>query len=118
MNNKVLEQKKLLRLKRKKRVRAKISGTPELPRVSFFRSNRFLSVQAIDDIAGNTLVSLHGKSLGLKSNRESAKKLGDAFGVKLKEAGIETVVFDRNGYQFKGIVAEFGNALRDSGIKF
>jgi large subunit ribosomal protein L18 len=118
MNSKVLERKKLLRAKRKKRIRAKISGTPELPRVSIFRSNAFLSVQAIDDLAGHTLLGLHGKKLGLKSNRESAKKLGEAFGAELKEKGITKVVFDRNGYQFHGVVASFADALRDSGIEF
>jgi large subunit ribosomal protein L18 len=118
MNIKVLERKKALRAKRKKRIRAKISGTTELPRVSFFRSNRYLSAQAIDDVAGNTLVGLHGKSLQLQANSESAKKLGVTFAEKLKEKGIENVVFDRNGYEFHGVVADFANSLRDSGINF
>jgi large subunit ribosomal protein L18 len=118
MNSKVLEKKKALRVKRKKRIRAKISGTAELPRVSFFRSNKYLSVQAIDDLAGNTLVGLSGKTLNLSANIESAKKLAEAFAEKLKEKNIETIVFDRNGYEFHGVVASFADSLRASGIKF
>ncbi len=118
MNRKVLERKKRLRVKRKKSIRAKISGTAELPRVSIFKSNRYLSAQAIDDVAGNTLVGIHSKSLNLTANKEGAKKLGEAFAEKLKEKGIEKIVFDRNGYIFHGVVAEFANSLRDAGIKF
>jgi large subunit ribosomal protein L18 len=118
MNSKVLEKKIALRVKRKKRIRSKISGTAELPRVSIFKSNRFLSVQAIDDVAGTTLVGLHGKSLNLTANKESAKKLGEAFAEKLKEKSINNIVFDRNGYQFHGVIAEFANSLRSSGINF
>ena len=118
MNNKVLEKKKALRVKRKRRIRAKISGTTTLPRVSIFRSNKYLSAQAIDDLAGNTLVGLNGKTLKLSANSESAKKLAEAFAVKLKEANIENIVFDRNGYEFHGVVASFANSLRDSGINF
>jgi large subunit ribosomal protein L18 len=118
MNAKVLERKKILRLKRKKRIRAKISGTAELPRVSIFKSNKYLSVQAIDDDKAVTIVSAHGKTLNLKPNREGAKALGKTFGEKLKEANIENIVFDRNGYQFHGVIAEFANSLRETGINF
>jgi large subunit ribosomal protein L18 len=118
MNSKVLERKKALRVKRKKRIRAKISGTAELPRVSIFRSNKYLSAQAIDDVAGHTLVGLHGKTLNLSANVEGAKKFGEAFAEKLKEKKIEAIVFDRNGYEFHGVIASFANSLRDSGIKF
>lgn len=118
MNSKVLERKKSLRIKRKKRIRAKISGSAETPRVSIFRSNRFLSVQAIDDVANTTLAGLNGKTLNLKANRESATELGKAFAEKLKEKNIENVVFDRNGYEFHGVVKAFADSLRDSGINF
>jgi len=118
MNSKVLERKKSLRIKRKKRIRAKISGSAETPRVSIFRSNRFLSVQAIDDVNSTTLVGLNGKTLNLKANRESATELGKAFAEKLKENKIENVVFDRNGYEFHGVVQAFADSLRDSGINF
>jgi large subunit ribosomal protein L18 len=118
MNSKVLEKKKTLRAKRKKKIRAKINGTSELPRVSVFRSNRYLSAQAIDDVAEHTLVGLHSKTLNLTANVKNAKEFGKAFAEKLKANGINEIVFDRNGYQFHGVIAEFANALRDSGIKF
>ena len=98
MNIKILEAKKALRVKRKKRIRAKISGSVESPRVSIFRSNKYLSAQAIDDVAGNTLVGLHGKTLNLTANKDGAKKLGEAFAEQLKVKGITKIVFDRNGY--------------------
>jgi len=118
MNIKILEAKKALRIKRKKRIRAKISGSVESPRVSIFKSNKYLSVQAIDDVAGNTLVGLHGKTMNLTANKESAKKLGEAFAELLKAKGVTKIVFDRNGYEFHGVVAEFANSLRSSGINF
>jgi len=118
MNSKVLKNKKTLRAKRKKRIRAKISGTSELPRVSVFRSNRYLSAQAIDDIAEHTLIGLNSKTLNLTANVKNAKEFGKAFSEKLKANGIKEIVFDRNGYKFHGVIAEFANAIRNSGIKF
>jgi len=118
MNARVLKAKVANRLKRKRRVRAKISGCASLPRVSVFRSNRYLSVQAIDDVAGTTLAALHSKATGHKSNKEGAVALAGAFAAKLKEAGIESIVFDRNGYQYHGVIAAFGEALRANEIKF
>jgi len=118
MNAKVLKSKIANRQKRKKRIRAKISGSAELPRVSVFRSNRYLSAQAIDDGAGATLVSLHSKVIDKKANKEGATALGEAFAAKLKEAGINSIVFDRNGYEYHGVIAAFGEALRANEIKF
>jgi large subunit ribosomal protein L18 len=118
MNARVLKSKIANRLKRKRRVRAKISGSATLPRVSVFRSNRFLSVQAIDDASATTICGLHSKSTGHKSNKEGAIALGAAFAVKLKEAGITSIVFDRNGYQYHGVIAAFGESLRANEIKF
>ena len=118
MNAKVLKSKIANRLKRKRRIRAKISGSATLPRVSVFKSNRYLSVQAIDDATGTTLCALHSKSTGLKSNKEGAAALAGAFAAKLKEANISDVVFDRNGYQYHGVIAAFGEALRANEIKF
>ena len=106
------------RLKRKRRVRAKISGSASLPRVSVFRSNRYLSVQAIDDVTSTTLCALNSKTTGHKANKESATALGNAFAAKLKEAGINSIVFDRNGYQYHGVIAAFGESLRANEIKF
>ncbi|MBC8237143.1 MAG: 50S ribosomal protein L18 [Helicobacteraceae bacterium] len=118
MNAKVLKNKVANRLKRKRRIRAKISGCASLPRVSVFKSNRYLSVQAIDDASATTLCALNSKSTGHKSNKEGAAALGEAFAAKLKEANLTSVVFDRNGYQYHGVIAAFGDALRANEIKF
>ncbi|QSZ40815.1 50S ribosomal protein L18 [Sulfurimonas aquatica] len=118
MNAKVLKSKVANRVKRKLRIRAKISGCASLPRVSVFRSNRYLSVQAIDDVAGSTVCALNSKATGHKANREGAAALGEAFAAKLKEANINEIVFDRNGYQYHGVIAAFGDSLRANEIKF
>ncbi len=118
MNAKVLKNKVANRLKRKRRIRAKISGCASLPRVSVFRSNRYISVQAIDDSSATTLCALHSKQTGHKANKEGAAALGEAFASTLKSAKISEVVFDRNGYQYHGVIAAFGDALRANEIKF
>ena len=118
MNAKVLKSKVANRLKRKRRIRAKISGSAVLPRVSVFRSNRYISVQAIDDVTATTLRALHSKTTGHKSNKEGAAALGEAFAATLKKAKITEIVFDRNGYQYHGVIAAFGDALRANEIKF
>ena len=118
MNAKVLKSKIANRLKRKRRIRAKISGCASLPRVSVFRSNRYLSVQAINDATATTLTSLSSKVTGHKANKEGGAALGVAFAAKLKEAGVSQIVFDRNGYQYHGVIAAFGDALRANEIKF
>jgi len=118
MNAKVLKNKIANRIKRKQRIRAKISGCASLPRVSVFRSNRYLSVQAIDDATATTLCALNSKATGHKANKEGAAALGEAFAAKLKEAKLTEVVFDRNGYQYHGVVAAFGDSLRANEIKF
>jgi len=118
MTAKELKAKVSRRLKRKRRIRAKISGTAAMPRISVFRSNRYLSVQAIDDTTATTLAAANSKTLALKANREDAAKLGEAFAATLKAAGLNEVVFDRNGYQYHGVIAAFGEALRANEIKF
>jgi len=118
MNAKVLKRKVKLRTKRKLRIRSKIEGTASLPRVSVFRSNRFISAQAIDDATGTTLAAIHAKKEGLSANKESATKLGASFAAALKAKGIDAIVFDRNGYQYHGVIAAFGDALRANEIKF
>ena len=118
MNAKVLKNKIANRIKRKQRIRAKISGCASLPRVSVFKSNRYLSVQAIDDATATTLCALNSKATGHKANKEGAAALGEAFAAKLKEAKLTEVVFDRNGYQYHGVVAAFGDSLRANEIKF
>jgi len=118
MNAKVLKSKIANRLKRKLRIRSKISGCPTLPRVSVFKSNRYLSVQAIDDVSGTTLCALNSKASGHRSNKEGAAALAVAFAASLKAANINQIVFDRNGYQYHGVIAAFGDSLRANEIKF
>ena len=118
MNNKTIKSKAATRVQRKRRIRAHITGCATKPRVSVFRSNRYLSAQAIDDAASTTLAAIHSKSLSLRANKEDAAKLGEAFAATLKEAGLTEIVFDRNGYVYHGVVAAFAEALRANEIKF
>lgn len=117
MTSNVLKRKLALRVKRKKRVRAKISGSEICPRVSIFKSNRTLYVQAIIDTTATTICSSNGKTLGIKANKEGAVILAKDISSKLSSKGIKEVVFDRNGYLYHGVVAAFGDALRENGIK-
>ena len=112
-----LAKKNSLRLRRKRRVRGKINGTIEMPRLSVFKSNKFISAQAIDDVAGHTLAHVDGSALKIASNKEGAVKAAEIFAAQLKEAGIEQVKFDKNGYQYHGVIKAFADALRDNGIK-
>ena len=113
-----IEKKNFLRLKRKRRIRGSIaSGTSNVPRVSVYKSNKYLCAQAIDDILGVTLTSIHSKSLKLNVNKKNAKIIGNKFAENLKNSQIDTIVFDRNGYLYHGVVAEFVEALRENGIK-
>jgi len=112
-----IAKKNSLRIKRKRRVRGSISGTASKPRVSVFKSNKYLSAQAINDVDGVTLASVNSKALDLKVNRDNAVKVGAHFAENLKAAGIDTVVFDRNGYLYHGVIAAFAQSLRDNGIK-
>ena len=112
-----LAKKVALRIKRKKRVRANIFGTAEKPRVSIFKSNRYVSAQAINDVEGVTLAAVSSKAMGLNVNKENAVKVAAQLAENLKAAGIESVVYDRNGYLYHGVVAAFADALRENGIK-
>lgn len=118
-----LKKKTQLRQKRVWRIRKKIVGTNERPRLCVSFTNKHIYAQAIDDDSGKTLISLStlGKDLRedkLSANRESAIKLGKLFGEKAKTAGLETVVFDRHGRIYHGRVKEFANAAREAGLKF
>ncbi|MDY3019178.1 MAG: 50S ribosomal protein L18 [Oscillospiraceae bacterium] len=109
------------RLKRHKRVRGKISGTPERPRLNVFRSETNIYAQIIDDVAGKTLVSassLDKAFEGNGSNCEAAKKVGLMVAERAKAAGITTVVFDRGGYVFHGRVAALAEGAREGGLEF
>ena len=112
-----LAKKVALRIKRKKRVRSNIFGTAEKPRVSIFKSNKYVSAQAINDVEGVTLAAVSSKAMGLNVNKENAIKVAAQLAENLKAAGIEKVVYDRNGYLYHGVVAAFADALRENGIK-
>jgi large subunit ribosomal protein L18 len=114
----IQKRKNKLRAQRKARVRGKIFGTAELPRLSVYKSNKYFYAQAIDDNAGATLAAVDGRKLGLKANREDVKKVAAEMAKNLASKNIETVVFDRNGYLYHGVVASFADALREAGIKF
>ncbi len=111
--------KELRRIKIKQRVRKHISGTTERPRLTVFRSNRQIYAQVIDDLTGKTLAAASSLSLTEKaSKKEIASKVGEIIAQKSKEAGVETVVFDRNGYLYHGRVKELADAARKGGLKF
>jgi len=106
------------RNKIKTRIRGKISGTVQRPRMSVFRSNKGIYVQLIDDLEGKTLCSASSKGLSEGTKTEIAAKVGEAIAKKATEAGIEQVVFDRNGYLFHGRVKSLADAARKAGLKF
>ena len=113
--------KKAMRLHRHVRVRGKISGTPERPRLNVFRSNANIYAQIIDDVNGVTLVSantLEKDFEGATGNCEAAKKVGAVLAERAKAKGIEQVVFDRGGYIFHGRVAALAEGAREGGLDF
>jgi large subunit ribosomal protein L18 len=112
-----LAKKNALRARRKRRVRGKISGCAERPRLTVFKSNKYFYAQAIDDIAGATLASADSRALKLSVSRESVAQVAATMAENLKAKNIETVVFDKNGYLYHGVVAAFAEALRANGIK-
>jgi len=109
------------RKKRHKRVRGKIAGTPERPRLNVFRSEKHIYAQIIDDTKGATLCSassLEKSFKGSGSNKEGAQKVGKEIAERAKKSGIENVVFDRGGYIYHGRVKELAEAAREGGLKF
>jgi len=106
------------RLKRRRRVRAKISGTATRPRISVFRSNRGLSAQLIDDISGHTLAAVNWFEPELRSLAvsERTKRAGETLAERAKAAGVSEAVFDRGGYRYHGHVRAFAEAIRETGI--
>jgi large subunit ribosomal protein L18 len=106
------------RLKRRRRVRAKVAGTANRPRISVFRSNRGLSAQLIDDSSGRTLAAVHWYEPELRSlsKPERTRRAGEALAERAKAAGISEAVFDRGGYRFHGHVRAFAEAVRETGI--
>ncbi|MDE6669184.1 MAG: 50S ribosomal protein L18 [Muribaculaceae bacterium] len=106
------------RNKIKTRIRGKISGTAQRPRMSVFRSNKAIYVQLIDDLTGRTLVSASSKGITEGTKSEVSAKVGQEIARKALEAGIDSVVFDRNGYLFHGRVKSLADAAREAGLKF
>ena len=107
------------RIKIKKRVRGKIEGTKECPRLTVYRSNKQIYAQVVDDIPGVTLASASSLKIEEKlPKKEVAAKVGELIAQSAIEAGIENVAFDRNGYLYHGRVRELANAARKAGLKF
>lgn len=107
------------RNKIKLRIRGKIEGTPECPRLSVFRSNKQIYAQVIDDLSGKTLASASSLKMDEKApKKEIAAKVGELIAKSAQEAGVSTVVFDRNGYLYHGRVKELADAARNAGLKF
>lgn len=112
---------KVGRVKRHLRVRKKLSGTPERPRLAVYRSEKNIYAQIIDDVAGKTLVaasSLDKEFEGIGSNKEAAKKVGELIAKKALEKGIKEVVFDRGGYIYHGRIEELAAGAREVGLIF
>jgi large subunit ribosomal protein L18 len=108
------------RLRRRRRVRAKVHGTAETPRISVFRSNRGVFAQLIDDDAGRTLAAVQWTEAELRSLKpmEQAKKAGELLAQRAQAAGVTSAVFDRGGYQYHGRVAALAEGAREGGLNF
>jgi len=107
-----------LRARRRRRVRGKISGTTERPRLAVYRSNTTIYAQIVDDGAGHTLVAADSRSSTNGDKSEQAKKVGLSIAAKAKAAGIDRVVFDRGGYLYHGRVASLAAGAREGGLEF
>jgi len=107
------------RLRRHNRVRAKVSGTAEIPRLNIFRSNKGLFIQLIDDVAGNTLASVKDAEVTTgKTKVEKAKEAGKIIAKKAQEKNIKKAVFDRGGYQYHGRTQAVAEGAREGGLEF
>lgn len=109
------------RIKRKRRIRGRVRGSAERPRISVFRSNKNIYAQAIDDDSGRTLVAISSLSAEFKSltaNVEGAGKIGEELGKRLVAMRISNAVFDRNGYLYHGVVKSIADGVRKAGLTF
>ena len=106
------------RLRRRRRVRAKVNGTAERPRISVFRSNRGIAAQLVDDVAGKTIAAVQWTEAELRDlpRSEQSSKAGELLAQRAKAAGIESAVFDRGGYQYHGRVKAFADGVREGGL--
>ena len=118
----IKNKKQYRRLRIKQRIRKIISGTPECPRLTVFRSNKEIYAQIVDDLGGKTMITASTKSKEFSKDkmtkRDQAVHVGKEIAQKAKDAGIETVVFDRNGYLYHGRVKSLAEAARKEGLKF
>ena len=118
------ESRSEIRRNKHRRMRSRISGTPERPRLAVFRSNNHMYAQVIDDTVGNTIVSASTLQADVKTglektnNVEAAAKLGEVIGKKAAEKGITEVVFDRGGFIYQGKIQALADAAREAGLKF
>lgn len=108
----------LHRQMRKRRIRARLRGTSERPRLTVYRSLKAISAQIIDDTTRRTLVAAHSRQAKAKGNREGAKKVGALLAERAKEKGITAIVFDRNAYAYHGAVKALADAARSAGLLF
>ena len=122
---KPIKRKTLQRQRRRRRSRKRITGTPEKPRLTVFRSHKNIYAQIIDDSAGRTLVSASSQEKPLRTrlgdgggSKAAAAVVGQSVADKATQAGIKRIVFDRNGYSFHGRVKELADAARKAGLKF
>ena len=115
-----VKTKQQARLRRRRRVRAKVRGSAERPRLSVFRSNRGIQAQLIDDDAGRTLAAVNWTEADLKDLKptEQAQRAGALLAERAKGAGVETCVFDRGGYRYHGRVRALAEGAREAGLKF
>lgn len=103
---------------RKNRIRAKVSGTKDMPRLSVFKSNKYIYAQLIDDEIGKTIAEASGKTLKVGKKGDQAVAVGSEIAKKAKEKGVTKVVFDRGGYIYTGRVRALADAAREGGLKF
>ncbi len=108
----------LTRTRRHARIRARVSGTEARPRLAVFRSNRFIYAQLIDDASGKTLAAADSRTVKVKSGHEQAKAVGALIAEKAKAKGITSVVFDRGGFQYQGMIAALAEGAREAGLTF
>ena len=115
-----VKTKEQMRLRRRRRVRAKVRGTAECPRLAVFRSNRGVTAQLIDDTRGHTLAAVSWTESDLRDlgSMEQAKKAGAAIAERAKSAGVERCVFDRGGYKYHGRVKALAEGAREAGLAF
>src|SRR3954447_6191540 len=108
------------RLRRRRRVRAKVQGTAERPRLSVFRSNRGVSAQLIDDVEAKTIAAVNWTEPDLKglARMDQAKRVGELIAQRAKDAGVETCIFDRGGYKYHGRVKALADGAREGGLAF